>query len=157
MANGNGNGNRNPIRNRIPLPNQVVENGGMEYLSSSSNAMGVWHTLEAMVGQNMRRNLNYEGYNNDTSPSQFNIFTAIRRTDSLNEPTTTGRKSSTAEMANSDGRSNGKNVVSDITKVSGNGATAKKHVNIQARKKKSGKSAKKVHRDKFEVLDVDCR
>lgn len=144
--------------NLNPNPNQV-ENGGMEYLSSSSNAMGVWHTLEAMVGQNMRRNLNYEGYNNVTSPSQFNHFTAIRRNDSLNEhfqSTPAGRKSSSAEMANSDCGSTGKDVVSEIAKVSGNGATPKKHVSIQVKKKKA-KGGKKVLRDKYEDLGVDCR
>lgn len=151
---------RNSILNLNPNPpSNQVENGGMEYLSSSSNAMGIWHTLDVMVGQNKRRNLNYEGYNNATSPSQFNIFTAMRRNDSLKEhfqSTPSGRKSSSAEMANSDGRSTGKDVASEIAKVSGNGATPKKHVSIQAKKKK-GKGGKKVSRDKYEDLGVDCR
>lgn len=154
-------GNRNQVQN----DSQTFNDGGdMEYMSSSSNAMGVWHTLEVMVGQNNRRNLNYEGYNNDPNSNQFNIFTAIRRNDSLNEhfqSTTTGRKNSSAEMANSDGRNGGrKDVVSGSAKVSenSNGTSAmKKNVHIQVRKKKAGKGGKKVCRDKYEDLGVDCR
>lgn len=145
---------RNSILN--PQPNQG-ENGGMEYLSSSSNAMGIWHTLDVMVGQNMRRKLNYEGYNNDSGPSQFNIFSAIRRNDSLNEHSTGRKSSSTAEMTNTDSKSNKNDVASEISKVNSNGATVKKQVNIQAKRRKSLKGGKKIPRDKYEDLGVDCR
>lgn len=142
-------------RNSTTNSNRIeVQTDGMEYLSSSSNGMGVWHTLEVMVGQNMRRNLNYEGYNNEPNSSQFNIFTAIRRNDSLEYPsTTTGRKNSTAEMTSR----GGKTVTSGSAKNSESGTSVKKHVSIHGRQKKLGKSGKKVCREKYEDLGVDCR
>lgn len=136
-------------------------NDGMEYLSSSSNAMGVWHTLEAMVGQNMRRNLNYEGYNNDpNSNNQFKVFTAIRRNDSLSEhfqSAQNGRKASRVEMANRESAN-----VSGSAKIKVNdtkeSSSVKKNVNLQAKRRKSCvKGGKKLYRDKFEDLGVDCR